>query len=156
MTKHEKMKRRMLRTLFAFTVTMALQYAAFTQPVVDLKTKTASNERDRTAMLDILRAKLYEEHRQEFVFVVKHFKMGGTYAWFEGEVQRKDGKQIRFDGDGEYDCCMVTSLFKKSGSKWYIVESGAFGTDVWWTGVGARNRQAPRSIFPADPHYFEP
>lgn len=143
------------RLLGLLTTAVVLSSVSQAQPVVDIKTKTASNEKDRTAMLDILRAKLYEEHRQELVFVVDHFKMGGGYAWFEGQAQRKDGRQIRFESDMPYDCCKVTSLFKKNGSKWYIVESGAFGTDVWWGGIGARNRNAPRAIFPPEAYYFE-
>jgi hypothetical protein len=139
---------------YACLLALALSSAMHGQTVVDLKTKTPSNEKERTLMLDILRAKLYEEHKQEFVFVVRHFKSGGAYAWFEGDAQRKDGSQIRFEPDIPHDCCVVTALFKESGSKWHIVESGAFGTDVWWLGIGARHPDAPRSIFPSAPHYF--
>ena len=87
---------------------------------MDFKIKTASNSADRTMMLDILRGKLYETYHQEFVFVVNHFKTGNGYAWFMGQVARKDGKELRiqYDKNGEWnglDCCHVETLFKKSG-----------------------------------------
>jgi hypothetical protein len=154
----EKSKRQMDRIIFrwfGFLLALTLSTTMNGQTVVDLKAKTPSNEKERTLMLDILRAKLYEDYKQEFVFVVRHFKASGAYAWFEGDAQRKDGKQIRFDSDFPHDCCGVTALFKKGGSKWLIVESGAFGTDVWWSGIGSRHPEAPRSIFPSEPYYFQ-
>ena len=122
-------------------------HTAHSQTVQNFKVKNASNAKDRTMMLDILRADLYQNVKQELVFVVNHFKVSGNYAWFEGEAQRKDGRQIRFPVEGEHDCCMVTCLFKKSNNKWYIVESGAFGTDVWYGAIAKSYPQAPKSIF---------
>jgi hypothetical protein len=115
------------------------------QRILDYKVKNNSNVTERTMMLDIYRAKLYESYRQEFVFVVNHFKVGNNYAWLQGEATRKDGKSIRLS-DAE-DCCHVEALFKKIGSKWYIAESGAFSTDVWWEGIQDRNPKAPSAIF---------
>ncbi len=123
------------------------------QVVLDFKTKNENNIKDRTMMLDILRANLYERYQQEFIFVVNHFKVCGNFAWFEGNAQRKDGKTIRFNPNEEHTCCQVTSLFKKSNGKWYIVESGAFGTDIWWYGISSRHPTAPRAIFPIDNTY---
>ncbi len=125
----------------------------FSQVVRDFKTKNENNIKDRTMMLDILRANLYQNYQQEFIFVIRHFKVSNNYAWFEGNAQRKDGKMIKFD-EGENSCCLVTSLFKKSNGKWYIVESGAFGTDVWWYGIGSRYPAAPRAIFPNGNTYY--
>ena len=118
------------------------------QAVQDLKVKNASNDKDRTMMLDLLRADLYKMVKQELIFVVKHFKMAGNYAWFEGDAQRKDGKEIQYpDDELPHDCCYATSLFKKSNGKWYILESYAFGTDVWFLGTAKRFPEAPKVIF---------
>lgn len=124
----------------------------YCQEIRDFKTKNESNSKDRTMMLDILRAKLYEDYKQEFIFVVNHFKVSQNYAWFEGTAQRKDGREIIFNSEESHDCCLVTSLFKKSNGKWYIEESGAFGTDVWWLGISSRY-PAPRAIFPKGEMY---
>jgi hypothetical protein len=131
-------------------VTMLLMMFSFSQAqrILDFKVKNNSNLADRTMMLDILRAKLYEGYRQEFVFVVNHFKVGNNYAWFMGEATRKDGKSVRLNE--MEDCCHVEALFKKIGSKWYIAESGAFSTDVWYQSIQSlqdRNPNAPSAIF---------
>jgi len=115
------------------------------QNVKNFKTKTSANKYDRTMMLDILRANLYQEFKQEFVFVVNHFKVSNGYAWFEGNAQRRDRAKINLPDD--YDCCHVEALFKKSNGKWYIIESGAFSTDVWYDGIWEDHDGVPRAIF---------
>jgi hypothetical protein len=132
------------RTLLV-TLLLVMFSIAKAQLILNYKVKNNSNVTNRTMMLDIYRAKLYEEYRQEFVFVVNHFKVGNNYAWFMGEVTRKDGKSVRTNEMD--DCCHVEALFKKIGSKWYIAESGAFSTDVWWEGIRDRNPNAPSAIF---------
>ena len=138
----------MKKLLFMLFLGFSIQTAQ-AQTVQDFKVKNASNEKDRTMMLDILRADLYKMVKQELIFVVNHFKVSGNYAWFEGNAQRKDGKEIRFpaDDDMPHDCCLATALFKKSNGKWYIVESGAFGTDVWYMGTAGRYPYVPKVIF---------
>ena len=132
------------RTLFVSLLVMMFSMTN-AQRILDYKVKNNSNVTERTMMLDIYRAKLYESYRQEFVFVVNHFKVGNNYAWLMGEATRKDGKSIRLS-DAE-DCCHVEALFKKIGSKWYIVESAAFSTDVWYEGIQERYSNAPTAIF---------
>lgn len=134
-----------MRTITTLMMTLLLS-AASGQGIQDFKTKTTANQTDRTMMLDILRAKIYEEHKQEFVFVVKHFKVGGNYAWFMGDATRRDGKEVRLSED-YYDCCHVEALFKKNAGKWYIVESSAFSSDLWWQGISKRHPAAPIGIF---------
>ncbi len=114
------------------------------QTVYDYKVKTKDNAADRTKMLDILRARLYEEYRQEFVFVVDKLNVSGGYAWFQGEVRRNDGKPVQVDEN--VDCCHVEALMKVSKGKWYIVEIVAFSTDVWWEDLWERTG-APKKIF---------
>jgi hypothetical protein len=96
-------------------------------------------------MLDILRANMYQQYKQELIFEVKHFKMGNGYAWFMGNAVRKDGRQVN---TGEYsDGTHVEALFTKKGDKWYLVESGAFSTDTWWVGISWKYPRAPKAIF---------
>ena len=120
-------------------------FSSNAQRILDYKVKNSSNTIERTMILDIFRAKLYEEYKYEFVFVVNHFKVGNNYAWLMADATRKDGKSIRL-GDGE-DCCHVEALFKKMGNKWYIAESAAFSTDLWYEGIQDRYPKAPIGIF---------
>ena len=66
------------------------------QIIYDYKVKNASNAKERTAMLDVLRASMYKDEKQHFIYVVNHFKSSGNYAYFTGKAQRKDGKEITF------------------------------------------------------------
>lgn len=120
---------------------------SFAQTVFDIKTKTSANKADRNMMLDILRANMYKDYKQEFVFVVNHFKVSNDYAWLKADAQRKDGKKIELPADEPNDCCHVECLFKKSNGKWLIAESAAFSTDVWWADLETRYPDAPKGIF---------
>ncbi|TGL55814.1 hypothetical protein EHQ59_03250 [Leptospira kemamanensis] len=115
--------------------------------VLDYKTKNKSNEVERTYLLDLLRANLTKEFKQEFVFVVEHFKLSGDFAWFRGTAKRKDGKEIELAEDLPYDCCHVEALYKRVNGKWQIAESAAFSTDVWWDGIQLRYPKAAKEIF---------
>lgn len=115
------------------------------QAIIDIKVKNPSNEKERTMMLDILRANLYQQYKQELIFEVKHFKMSAGFAWFMGNAARKDGKPVK---TGEYsDGTHVEALFTKKGDKWYLAESGAFSTDMWWSGISWNYPKAPKGIF---------
>lgn len=142
-----------MKRIVFLVFSMVIACMSMQAQVQDFKTKNSSNQAQRTQMLDLLRGEIRKSVRQEVVFVVDHFKVSGEYAWFEGTVQRKDGGQITFP-DEDYECCKATCLFVKRGSNWSIAEYGAFGTDVWWAGIGNRFPRAPRSLFPpGGPHY---
>ena len=138
----------MKKALFILCFGM-FSFTSFGQSILDYKVKNASNTKDRTMMLDILRASLYQEYKQEFIFVVDVFNVSNNYAWFKGSVQRKDGRPVKVEEDA--DCCHVEALFKKNAGKWYIVESVAFSTDVWYDGIWTRVN-APKNIFGEDYH----
>jgi hypothetical protein len=126
------MKKNIVIALAALILTVCFS-TVFAQSVQDFKVKNAQNSKERTEMLDLLRNKLMGEYKQEFVFVVNHFKVNAQYAWFMGDAQRKDGKKVQV---GQHDdCCGVQALFKKSGGKWTLAEYGAFPTDVWYAGL---------------------
>ncbi len=143
-----------MKRIVCIVFSMVIACMSMQAQVQDFKTKNSSNQAQRTQMLDLLRGEIKKSVRQEVVFVVDHFKVSGEYAWFEGTVQRKDGGQITFP-DEDYECCKATCLFVKRGSNWSIAEYGAFGTDVWWAGIGNRFPRAPRTIFPSVGVYVE-
>lgn len=143
-----------MKRIVCIVFSMVIACMSMQAQVQDFKTKNSSNQAQRTQMLDLLRGEIRKSVRQEVVFVVDHFKVSGEYAWFEGTVQRKDGGQITFP-DEDYECCKATCLFVKRGSNWSIAEYGAFGTDVWWAGIGNRFPRAPRTIFPSVGVYVE-
>ena len=136
------MKKLILLAIFGLiSMTMFAQGKA----IKDYKKKTAENTKERTLLLDILRADVYKDHKTELIFVVNHFKTDGKYAWFKGDAQRKDGKTLVLSD--EDDCCHIECLFVKKQGKWYIAESGAFSTDVWWAGIQDRYTDAAAAIF---------
>ena len=136
-----------MRILFflLFTTLLSVQLG-YGQTLRDFKKKTEDNTKERTAMLDLLRADIKNYLEQDVVFVVNHFKVYGTYAWMEGTVQRKDGKEIVFTEDA-YDCCHVEALFKKVNGSWILKENGAFSTDVWYACIVSSYLEASRQIF---------
>jgi hypothetical protein len=117
--------------------------------VLDYKAKTTANAKERTEMLDALRAHLYKECKVTLEFVVNHLKVAGNYAWFEGTAARKDGKEIKFEDDF-YDCCHAEALFQKRAGKWVVAEGAAFTTDVWYEAIAKRYPAAPKGIWPKD------
>jgi hypothetical protein len=137
----------MMRILFflLFTAVLSIQLS-FSQTLRDFKKKTEENTKERTAMLDLLRSDIKNYLEQDVVFVVNHFKVYGSYAWMEGTVQRKDGKEIVFTEDA-YDCCHVEALFKKVNGSWILKENGAFSTDVWYVCIVSNYPEASRQIF---------
>ena len=116
------------------------------QTLKDFKKKTESNAKDRTEMLDLLRNNVKINYDLDVKFVVNHFKVYGSYAWMEGEVQRKDGKNIVFNEDG-YGCCHIEALFNKANGAWNLQESVAFSTDVWYVCILSDYPQANQQIF---------
>jgi hypothetical protein len=124
----------------------------FAQPVLDFKTKSSSNEAERTQMLNLARTEIRNDIHQEVVFVVDYFKVCGSYAWFEGTVQRKDGQKLAFPSD-YYDCCHAEGLFVQKNGKWTILEFHAFSTDCWYCGISDRYPNVPKSIFKEGVHY---
>ena len=117
--------------------------------ILNYKVKTAANAKERTEMLDALRAHLYKDLKMTLEFVVNHLKVSNSYAWFEGSAGRKDGKDIKFEDDA-HDCCHVEALFQKKGGKWVVTEGAAFSTDVWYEAIAKRYPAAPKGVWPKD------
>ncbi|MFZ9582344.1 MAG: hypothetical protein ACO28O_05155 [Crocinitomicaceae bacterium] len=134
------------RILFMLAV---CSHSLFSQTLRNFKTKNESNAKERTQMLDLLRNDIKNYIEQDVVFVVNHFNVYGTYAWMEGEVQRKDGREVLLDGDA-FACCHVEALFKKVNGSWILKEHGAFSTDVWYTCIVSSYPQASTQIFSRD------
>ncbi|MBS1501005.1 MAG: hypothetical protein JST32_03005 [Bacteroidetes bacterium] len=117
--------------------------------IEDYKVKTAANAKDRTAILDALRADLYKEWKLTFEFYVDHLGVGNNYAWFTGSADRKDGKELVMPDDS-YDCCHVEALLMKKNGKWVVLAGGAFSTDVWYEAIAKKYPAAPKAIFGKD------
>ena len=75
---------RKLLALFTCLLVILANLPLNAQHVKDYKTKTAANNKERTQMLDLLRAEIYREHKQEVQFVVAKLNVLGNHAWFEG------------------------------------------------------------------------
>ena len=126
------------------TLTLLASLNSFGQVIESFKKKTSNNTKERTLILDILRASLYKDYKQELIFVVNMLNVSSQYAWFEGTAVRKDRREIETD---DYDdCCHVEGLLKKNYGKWYIVELEAFSTDVWYDGIWD-DYNIPRALF---------
>jgi hypothetical protein len=136
-----------------FTALFSIQFS-FSQTLRDFKKKTEENTKERTEMLDLLRTDIKNDLEQDVVFVVNHFKVYGTYAWMEGTVQRKDGKELKFP-DEAYDCCHVEALFKKVNGAWVLKANGAFSTDVWYACILSSYPEASRQIFSSNVLTFQ-
>jgi hypothetical protein len=136
-----------------FTALFSIQFS-FSQTLRDFKKKTEENTKERTAMLDLLRTDIKNDLEQDVIFVVNHFKVYGTYAWMEGTVQRKDGKELKFP-DEAYDCCHVEALFKKVNGAWVLKANGAFSTDVWYVCILSSYPEASRQIFSSNVLTFQ-
>lgn len=136
-----------------FTTLLSLQLG-FSQTLRDFKKKTETNAKERTAMLDLLRTDIKNDLEQDVIFVVNHFKVYGNYAWMEGTVQRKDGKELKFP-DEAYDCCHVEALFKKVNGSWVLKANGAFTTDVWYVCIVSTYPEASRQIFSSNVLTFQ-
>jgi hypothetical protein len=127
-----------------FVCSLLVTVTTNAQMVVDYKVRSALNATDRTVMLDLLKNKMKNEYKSDFVFVVRHFKVANNVAWFMGDAAWKDPKRMILSADR--DCCHIEALFKKIRGKWQIIESEAFSTDVWYEGIWDRYT-VPKAIF---------
>ncbi len=131
---------------YIVVILLISSYFSFSQEVKDFKKKTENNALERTEILDLLRTEIKKDINQDVQFVVKHLKVSGKYAWFEGEALRKDGKTIKFPDDS-YECCNVGGLFEKKEGKWTTLESGTFSTDCWYCEITNQYPYVPKIIF---------
>ncbi|MCR8559239.1 hypothetical protein KXD93_16395 [Mucilaginibacter sp. BJC16-A38] len=138
-----------MKPKYLILILLVLTLKAHSQnAILDYKVKTTANAKERTEMLDALRAYLCKDLKMTLEFYVDHLKVANNYAWFQGSADRKDGKALKFPDDGEYDCCHVEAMFQKHGGKWVVAEGGAFSTDVWYEAIAKKYPAAPKGIFP--------
>jgi hypothetical protein len=62
--------------------------------ILEYKVKTAANAKERTEMLDALRAQLYKDFKMALEFYVDDFKVGNNYAWFRGRLTGKTARKL--------------------------------------------------------------
>jgi hypothetical protein len=139
---------------FLIAVLLITSVLVKAQQIVDFKVKNEGNTKERTYMLDLVRAEVYRNFSFEVKFVVDHFKVSNNYAWFEGSAQLKDGKPLVFGPDRTMDCCTVYTLFEKKNGIWNIADFMSFCTDMCHWGIANRFPKAPKGIFPLDDVYF--
>ncbi len=134
---------------FCFLAFVIASFVVNAQSIRNFQKKNSSNQLERTQMLDLLRVSVKNDIEQDVVFVVDHFLVSSTYAWMEGSVQRKDGKELRMPAD-HYACCHVEALFKKVKGKWILKENGAFSSDVLYSCLLEQYPDVELSIFSSD------
>ncbi|MEY4216996.1 MAG: hypothetical protein RLZZ68_1452 [Bacteroidota bacterium] len=135
-----------MKTTVLSILLLLITFVSQAQSLKDFKKKNETNAKERTEMLDLLRNDIKNQLEQDVVFVVDHFKAFGNYAWMEGSVQRKDGKDLVFP-DEAWDCCHVEALFKKVNGAWLLKANGAFSTDVWYVCLITTYPEINQSIF---------
>ncbi len=142
-----------MKKLLIVVIFLASAQIVSAQQIKDYKVSTETNAKERTIMLDLFRAKLQKEFKQEFVFSITVFNVSNKYAWIKGSAARKDGKKIVFKKDEAdfMDCCHVEALMIKKSNGWNVAEQGAFSTDVWYDGIWKRHN-APIAIWGTDYH----
>ena len=113
--------------------------------ILEDRVKTDSNKKEVIELLDILRADLYTNFKQEFVFVVKEISFKKNYSWFIGEVERKDGENIRMI-DNNSTCCQVEALFKKNQGRWHLIEAQAFSKHPWYLDLKSKYPDLPKRL----------
>ncbi|MBU2019732.1 MAG: hypothetical protein KJ941_08810 [Bacteroidetes bacterium] len=116
------------------------------QTTKDLKKKTLFNYKERKEVLQLLKNEIKKDLQFEIKLNVRHLKVSNNYAWFEGDVRRKDGKVIDFQDDFK-DCCHVEGLLLNNKGTWEFLEFGAFSTDCWFCGIANQYPNVPNSIF---------
>ncbi|MBL9153797.1 MAG: hypothetical protein JNK37_14985 [Verrucomicrobiales bacterium] len=112
----------------------------------------ARGSAERTAILDPVRRILESEINQRVVFVVDHLKVDGSWAFFKGTPQTRDGKPInyrgtRYEQDSEEADEITVALLGKVDGRWTVIQHGFFTTDVWWHRLWERVPGCPSSIF---------
>lgn len=109
------------------------------------RVKTDSNKKEVIELLDILRADLYTDFKQDFVFVVKEASFKKNYSWVIGEAQRKDGENIRMI-DNNSTCCRVEALYKKNQGVWHLIEAQAFSKHPWYLDLESKYPDLPKRL----------
>ncbi len=108
---------------------------------------------ERTAILDVVRFPLQADVNQSVVFVVKHMKVQGDWAFLIGTPETKSGGRINYRGTKYEEVAqevdeITIALLKRKGGKWVALDCVYFCGDVWWWGLWERYPGCPRSIFP--------
>lgn len=115
----------------------------YSQNLYDYKVKTISNLKDRARILDVLRSELKKDYDHEFIFRVNKLNISVGFAWFEGYVRRKDGKDLLLE---PYEDSHVKALLQMENKQWNIIKIEAFLNETDWEYI-FKMTNAPRKIF---------
>ena len=104
---------------------------------------------ERKAILDAMRAERARFDTLPVVFVVRHLKVRGGWAWLEADPQSPDGSR-RYEGEA--------ALLRNQGVAWRVVERmPAFGERegtpleedcAWFADLRRRNSGLPSDVLP--------
>jgi hypothetical protein len=141
----------MLKKLsFGLFVVLVFSGAAFAQSAYTPE----KGSKERTAILDALRAPVEKELKQKIRFAVDHFKVQGNWAFVSGTPQTASGGEPDYSRTeyaeayeaGAFDNNFF-ALLKKTNGRWRVATYAIGCTDVcyatWW-----RDHKAPKAIFP--------
>ena len=140
------MKKSIISIITLFIIFNASAQLKTTSPnTLEDRVKNESNKTEVIELLEILRADLYTNFKQEFVFVVKDVSFKKNYSWFVGDVQRKDAENIRML-DNNSTCCKVEALFKKNQGVWHFIEAQAFSKHPWYLDLKCKYPDLPKRL----------
>ncbi len=115
----------------------ALPAQGFSKSLVHTPAKGSA---ERAALMDAMRAKGDDQDR---VFVVRHLKVSGDWAWLDCEPQSRDGRN-KYEAE--------SALFQKKGGRWRVVAQPCGEADCEYGPEVNRIRgefpAAPDAIFP--------
>ncbi len=84
------MKKSIISIITLFIIfNVSAQLKTTSSNTLEDRVKNESNKTEVIELLEILRADLYTNFKQEFVFVVKDVSFKKNYSWFVGDVQEK-------------------------------------------------------------------
>lgn len=114
--------------------------------LVNLTTETAENKEERNAAIELINKELLSQGIYDFSLKMSHFLLKDNFAFFKGDLSKKDGSEYEVADPDYNDCCHVEGLLKKEGNLWKAITINAFSTDVWY-GCLWKEKNAPKDIF---------
>ena len=143
----------MVTKIFTFFLFLLVVTQGFAQDkIIDISKDRQSA--DRAFILNILRAKVKPQIKQDVSFVVRSLQLKNNYAFLKGNVKYANGKEIDFRKtvfkeefeQGMFDGNSIYALCKKVNGKWKYLVHSIGPTDVVYT-CWASIYKAPKELF---------
>lgn len=135
---------------FSLYVVLVLAGTSFAQSAYT----PTKGSKERTAILDALRAPVEKELKQKIQFSINDFKVQDNWVFLSGEPQNPAGGRPNYQGT-EYQEAIDSDMFdynffallRKTGGKWKVVTYAIGCTDVCYL-QWQKDFKAPKAIFP--------